>query len=233
MVESLARGIQNDHKTGAHQRFSAISRRLLLLLAGINAPSAIACTILPLLNPAPSGFISDARPAIKWRAAVPVAAGAAVVVPAAQYRVMLESREPEGRVLHTEDTLTANTELIPALPLAETRAAVKVLVAVDCPDLAPRDLAVQAAAFHIDVRPACGRAGQLMFDRASRRLSWQGGAPRYEVRLFDATGARLLDTATVAAPVLTVNAQIETGALAAVRPQCGGTFGEFDFVVLR
>ena len=185
----------------------------------------------PLLDPPSSApaALNEARPTIKWRALGPAAANA----PAVQYRVMLESREPEGRVLHSEDTLTTNTELIPALALAETRAAVKVLVAANCPDLAPRDLAVQAAAFHIDVRPACGRARQLMFDRASRRLSWQGSAPRYEVRLFDATGARLLGTATVAAPVLTVNAQIETGALAAVRPQCGGTFGVFDFVVLR
>ena len=202
----------------------------MLLLTGLNAPPAIACTILPLLNPAPSGFISDARPAIKWRAAVPGAPGAAVAVPAVQYRVMLEAREPEGRVLHTEDTLTTHPELIPALPLAETRAAVKVLIGVDCPDLAPRDLAAQAAAFHIDVRPVCGRVERLAFDRARRQLTWQGAAPRYEVRLFDATGARLLDAATVAAPALPIGALNGGGTLAAVRPQCGSSFGEFEFV---
>lgn len=237
----------NRPKNGSHQRFWPIAASIALLLAGITARPASACTMIPLIGlpsespsspespssigtPATSGALATAgvlttpRPVLKWRAL----AGANP-----PYRVMLEAREPEGRVLHAEDVLTANTELIPAQALAQTRASVKVLVSAGCAELTPRDVAAQAAAFHIDVRAACGSAASLIFDAATRRLTWQSSAAQHELRVFDSAGVRLLESTVLAAAQWTAGAHIEPGALAAVRAQCGGMFGPFSFAVLR
>jgi hypothetical protein len=153
------------------------------------------------------------RPEIEWRA-----------VPGARsYRIQLESRVPEGRVIERVDTSVADNRFIPPRPLADRRAAVKVLVTADCAN-APA-IAAQAAWFFIDAAPTCPAPQKLVAMDRSAEWSAVPGATSYELEVYALPDGRLLlrrDT-----PLTTATLPADSSSkLIAVRSHCASVVGD-------
>lgn len=168
------------------------------------------CAPLEPTAPPRTATVVEARPQIAWPA-----------VPGAKsYRVQIESRVPEGRVLERVDARVPENRFVPPRPLAEDRAAVKVVVTADC--ATPPNIASQPAWFYIDAAAACPRAEALAFNAGAAR--WRGTAARYEVEVFSAVDGRLLarrDTPVASLPLPASHEPM----LVAVRPRCGPVLG--------
>jgi hypothetical protein len=186
--------------------------RLPVFVAALLASAAAhaQCTPLEPVSPRRDATVTDARPEIAW----PAAAGAK------SYRVQIESRVPEGRVIERLDARVAEPRFVPPRPLAEDRAAVKVVVTADC--ATPPNIASQPAWFYVDAAAACPPAEALAFTGGAAR--WRGTAARYEVEVFFADDGRLL--ARQDTPVTSLRLPAAPGpVLVAVRPRCGTVLG--------
>jgi hypothetical protein len=189
-----------------------IALRLPVFAAALLASAAAhaQCTPLEPASPRREATVTDTRPEIAW----PAAAGAK------SYRVQIESRVPEGRVIERLDARVAEPRFVPPRPLAEDRAAVKVLVTADCAD--SPNLAAQPAWFYIDAAAACPAANAL--DVSGRAARWHGSAARYQVEIYAAEGGRLL--ARQETPIASLPLPEAPGAmLVSVRPRCGTILG--------
>ena len=170
------------------------------------------CAPLAPTQPAREATVPDARPEIAW----------APVPGARSYRVQIESRVPEGRVVERIDATVSATRFVPPRPLAEERAAVKVLITPDCAK-AP-NLGERPAWFFIDATRACASPDGLEF--SPRGVEWRASrrATRYEVEVYASPEGRLLARSETpltyaALPVAS------TPVLVAVRPRCGSVLG--------
>lgn len=187
-------------------------RALLAAIALAAQPAlAAACPEAEIIVPAQGSAIAQGRPRIEWKA----------VAGASEYRVQLESRVPEGRVLAQFDTRVPGNVFTPPSALTDYQAAVKVRVAVACdePDEAP--VSELQPRFFVDVSSTCPAVEELRMDTATARISWRGAASvrRYEVRIFsgeDAAGGAMVGTI---APSIALPQQL--GALVVrVQPVC-------------
>ncbi len=157
--------------------------RALLAAITFAAQPAVAagCPEAEIIVPTQGSLVGQARPRIEWRA----------VAGASEYRVQLESRVPEGRVLVQFDTRVSGSVFTPPSPLTDYQAAVKVRVAVACdePDEAP--VSELQPRFFVDVSGTCPAVEDLRIDSAAARISWRGAASvrRYEVRIFSGEDA--------------------------------------------
>jgi hypothetical protein len=96
---------------------------LLTALLLWQTPGTVACQSSGIVAPARGSTVADARPVLTW-----------LVIPGAiRYRVEIESRVPEGRILVSLDTQVSGTRFQPPQPLTDHRAAVKVRVTAGCP----------------------------------------------------------------------------------------------------
>ena len=167
-----------------------------ILAAGAQVANA-ACLEVELVNPAPGSTISEARPRIEWRA----------IEGAEHYRLRLESRVPEGKVLSALDTLVTGTSFVPPAVLTDYQAAVKVRVSLPCPDVDDPTVGELQPRFYIDVSPACP-AVQDVYWADGGRIAWapQPRAKRYDVSIISADDGALLAQAQTSAPNVSVAA---------------------------
>jgi len=180
------------------------------------------CAPVELLHPLQNSTLHDARPDIKW-AALP---GVKL------YRVQIESRVPEGRVLERVDTRISDTRFVPPRPLADRRAVVKLLITADCPESAP--IATRPAWFFIDLGPSCPAVQGLSFFGANApRVEWArtGGATHYEVEAYSAAEGRLIARKETTLASIDLP-QVAAALLVAVRPRCESVVGEAAYGLL-
>jgi hypothetical protein len=174
------------------------------------------------MSPVKGSVVYSARPEVQWRD-----------LPGAKaYRIQIEARVPEGEVIERIDAQVRGTRFNPPRPLAERRAAVKLLVTADCAD-AP-SVTQDAAWFYIDMAKACPAPGHLAFAGAgSSQVAWSQGAgvTEYELEVFSLPEGRLVERRRVAATSSALP-RAATPLLVAVRPRCGAFTGEAAYGVL-
>ena len=180
------------------------------------------CTPVEMLDPLRDSTIHDARPGIKWAALSGVKL----------YRVQIESRVPEGQVLERIDARVSGTGFVPPRPLADRRAAVKLLVTADCPE--PTQIATRSAWFFIDMAPISPAVQGLSFSGAdAHKAQWArtSGATRYEVEAYSLADGRLIGRKET--PLTSTDLpQVAAALVVAVRPRCESVVGEAAYGLL-
>ncbi len=201
-----------------HGKLICLAGLLVLLLnARITSGS---CTEAALLSPPPNTTTGANRPAIEW---TPVAG-------AGLYRVQIQSRVPEGKVLATLDTKTTAPRFTPPQTLTDHRAVVKVRVTVDCQDDAPPALALNnAARFHIDTSPLCVMPDEVETTETDGRLAikWKSlpDISFYVVSLFSALDGKLLTRLETPANQALVSDAPSGLVVVSLRPFCKTGYG--------
>ena len=174
------------------------------------------CAPVEILDPVKNSTIHGARPDIRWSGL----SGVKV------YRVQIESRVPEGRVIERIDTRVGDTRFVPPRPLTDRRAAVKLLVTADCPE--STSIATRPAWFFIDIAPNCPSIQKLSFSGAgTSKVEWArtSDATRYEVEAYSVSDGRLIarkETTVASAELPRADAPL----IVAVRPRCESVVGE-------
>ena len=163
---------------------------------------------------------TEKQPRIDWTA----------VPEANAYRVHLQSRVPEGRVVSVHDTAVKQAAFLPPQPLAEHRAKVTVRVSAVC---GSETSAEAVSWFLIDTSPTC-RLGEMsaVADAGTASLRWQpvAGAVSYEVRAYGLLDGRLMASQETRAPEAKLG--LSDGAVVSVRPACASGLGEALYRVL-
>ncbi len=133
-------------------------------------------------------MVADARPILSWRA----------IPGASQYRVEIESRVPEGRVLVSLDTQESGTSFRPPQPLTDFRSAVKVRVTAGCPSDDGSRLREKPSSFQIDTSPLCPGPARIALSEDGRDIQWSAvpAAIRYDVMLLGSHGSVRLERQT-------------------------------------
>jgi hypothetical protein len=172
-----------------------------------------ACEAPELTGPQAS---TDKHPRLTWSA----------VDGATSYRVRVQSRVPDGRVLAFYDTVVAAPEFLPPRPLAEHRAKVTVRLTAICGREASAE---SVATFMIDTSALC-RLDEIEAGQGSLKWPPVAGARSYEVRAYRLRDGRLLasqETRDAAAQL-----ELKEAAVVSVRPACAGGLGEAVYRVL-
>jgi hypothetical protein len=174
------------------------------------------CASVEILNPPRGSTLHDARPEIRW----------SEVTGAKAYRVQIEGRVPEGQVVERIDARVGGTRFVPPRPLAERRAAVKLLVTPDCAESA--SIATRPAWFFIDMAPKCSAIqGLSLSGEGEPRAQWvrSSGATRYEIEIYAVSDGR-----SIARRETTINStelpRAATPLIVSVRPRCESVVGE-------
>jgi hypothetical protein len=185
-----------------------------LLSFAVSWSSEPACTEAELLEP--SAIVADARPILSWRA----------IPGAADYRVEIESRVPEGQILVTLDTRVSGTRFQPPRPLTDFRAAVKVRVTAGCPADDGRRLRERPASFQIDTSPLCPAPARVGLSEDGGAIEWSAvpAAVRYDVWLLSPDAEVRLERQTESTRLPLPSAGGETLAVV-LRPYCATGFG--------
>lgn len=208
---------------GVYLRSSAVSL-FLILLASLavqlclyrRASAADACPAAEIISPAQGSFVAHPRPAIEWRA----------LPGASRYRLQLESRVPEGRVLARFDSVVAGTRFVPPANLADSRAAVKLLITADCGAQAP-SVTENAAWFFMDLSALCPAPAEILVNAAPGPVvTWQPvkQALRYEVSVFTAAEGRLLAKAESVEPRFRFSTAPAAPYYVALRARCAEAY---------
>jgi hypothetical protein len=180
------------------------------------------CAPIEITYPARGSTVKDTRPEVRWKE----------VTGAKSYRIQIESRVPEGRVIERVDALASGARFLPPRPLADERAAVKLLVTADCagsPSVAP-----QPAWFYVDAAASCAPVqGLELSGSGAPTAAWSRGgrATRYEVEAYSYEDGRLLargETTLVQADLPRAAVPL----LVAVRPRCDSRFGQAAYGLL-
>jgi hypothetical protein len=173
------------------------------------------CRDAEILEPATKSTVVVAQPVIVWRPIVGVS----------DYRVEVESRMPEGRVLVSLDTQLSGTSLRLPQALTDSRAGVKVRVTAGCPADGGSRLREQAASFYIDTSPLCPVPERIQVSSDRRSIEWSATekATRYDVTLLrpDGTVVRQAQTQRRTFPLPDTGDTL----VATVRPYCATGFG--------
>ena len=184
--------------------------------------AAADCPAAEIVAPERGALVGEPRPAVEWRALPGVS----------RYRVQLESRVPEGRVVTSTDSVVEGTRFVPPANLAESRAAVKLLVTALCGDAAAR-VSEQPARFYVDLARACPPVSKLSFEipaladaGGAGKVAWTGAAAatRFEVVLYAMPGGEMMSSGETPS----ASYDLPGGAqamLVAVRPRCGAAVG--------
>ena len=194
---------------------------VLLSLAGSSGPST--CQEAEVTEPAGGMTVTEARPVMSWRE----------IPGASRYRVEIESRVPEGRVLVSLDTEVSGITFRPPEPLTDFRAAVKVRVTVGCLAEAGSKLRERAASFYIDTSPLCPVPARIAVSDNQRDVEWSAvsKAIRYDVTLVspaDGTTVRRGQSQSTHSPLPPTNETL----VAVVRPYCATGFGPWSSALI-
>lgn len=195
---------------------------IALPAACVSGPAFSECTPAQIQSPARGSTVQDARPEIRWAAA----AGAET------YRVQIESRVPEGRVIERVDARVSGTRFVPPRPLTDRRAAVKLLVTANCPESA--NVSPQAAWFFVDAASRCAAVrGLALSDAGAPRAAWSRAerATGYEVETYSLSDGRLISRRETTLPSADLP-RASAPLVVAVRPRCGPLAGEAAYGLL-
>jgi hypothetical protein len=160
--------------------------------------------------------VTEKQPRIAW-AAAPAATA---------YRVRVQSRVPDGRVLAAYETVVNAPQFLPPRPLAEHQAKVTVRLSALC---GSETSAESVSTFMIDTSSACKLAG-LELENTSLKWPAVPGARSYEVRAYRLTDGRLIasqETRDAGAQL-----PLKESAVISVRPACAAGLGEALYRVL-
>jgi hypothetical protein len=189
----------------------------LLAALVVQASAAGECRLSNIVQPVQGVTVTDSRPVLMWVAT----AGAT------RYRVEVESRVPEGRILVSLDTQVSGTRFQPPRPLTDHRAAVKVRVTAGCAPDAGGTLREQPATFYIDTSPLCPAPDRIALSADRRNVEWPavGKAVRYDVT-FLRTDGTVAGQAQAQRNSVALPARANAGTLVAVvRPYCPTGYG--------
>lgn len=184
--------------------------------------SAQDCPAAELMAPAIGQTVSAGRPSIEWRA-----------IPGVErYRVQMESRIPEGRVLNRFDTVVSGTKFVPPTALADEQAAVKVLVTAECSAASQPTVIEEPARFFIDLRASCPVPAAVQA-KDGKRITWGkvAGAQQYELAVYSTIDGRSLlqaETLDVVYPL-----SIQPPAYVMLRARCGQAYSAPVYQVLE
>lgn len=175
-------------------------------------------------------WIADTRPRLEW---TPVAGANA-------YRVWVESRVPEGRVLFTHEFQTTTSFWQPPQPFTDAKANVRVRVEALCQADARVEHTASTpleARFRIDAGMACVMPPYDVVTTAqSVEISWPElpGTKRFHVSAFPAAAS---DAAAFSAETPLTRMRLTTLTrgiwTVGVRPRCANGYGGFRFHVLN
>lgn len=181
---------------------------------------ADSCRIAEVVAPTKGETIASARPGIQWRALPGVE----------RYRVQMESRMPEGRVLNRFDTVVVGTKFVPPAALTDERAAVKVLVTAECGAGKQPSVIEEPARFFIDLRHSCP-APSIVVEQG--RVAWGkvAGAQRYEVAAYSVLDGRSVLQAETLDPSYRLP-DIPQGGFVMVRTRCADAYSVPVYQVL-
>lgn len=195
-------------------RAYALSPALVLLLTTSSYALSI-CQESQVIEPTARSTIAESRPVVAWRP----------IPGASHYRLEIESRFPEGRVIASLDTQVRGTTFQPPQPLTDFRAAVKLRVTAGCPADDGSRLREKAASFYIDTSPLCPAPARIAVSDDQRNLEWSvtEKAIRYDVTLLRPDGTVVRQGQTQRRNFALPNAG-ET-LVAVVRPYCATGFG--------
>lgn len=178
----------------------------------IAAPS---CEPPHLLSPTLK-TIATAQPLIKWSA----------VSGATSYRLQINSRALEDKIIAQIDTQVTGTRYQVAQPLAESTARVAVVIIANCGEGAA-DVVRGTGRFYIDLRPLCVLESATVGRNTDNwRVTWPevSGVASYEVAVYDRAG-RLLAANTVRDQQFLVAADERGPAAVAITPHCTNSVG--------
>lgn len=196
-------------------------------LSDIHAEEA--CDTPQLLSP--SGIdIANAKPRFEWT----------TIADAKRYRLWLESRLPEGRVLFTHDIQTTSTYWIPPAALTETRALLKVKLTAICGEEAGNDampVRPPFARFRIDTSVSCAlpAAPVITLSGQGAEVSWSAvaGAEYYELSAYSGVEAQLARKSESRVTKFQFDRLSPGVWVIAVRPRCSSGYGAYRFRVLN
>jgi hypothetical protein len=149
---------------------------------------------------------------------------------ASAYRVRLQSRVPDGRVLAAHDTVVKSPEFLPPRPIAEHRAKVTVRLSAIC---GSETSAESVSSFVIDTSPTCKLGGlEATLDAGKASVKWPAlaGARSYEVRAYRLADGRLLASQQTREAALEL--ALGEPAVVSVRPACAAGLGEAIYRVV-
>ena len=200
-----------------------VDSRLIGILAGLalGLPAFAQsgeCHEANVVVPAKGSVVEDHSPTIVWEP-LPGASG---------YRVEIESRIPNGRVVARVDSQVTGLNFTPSRPLATERAAVKVSVTAGCKEGARKGAAEMGPSFFVDVRGLCAApAGLRISPGRTLVIEWSAAsaASKAEVSLFSVVDGAVLmkeevvgQRAALAAP--------EVPFAIALRSRCGDIYSK-------
>lgn len=188
------------------------------------------CGTPEFLSPAVTD-IANPRPPFEW----------SPVLNAKRYRLWLESRLPEGRVLSTYDIQTTLTHWIPPAALTETRALIKVKLTAICGEDGGNSEALPVnppfARFRIDTSASCILQETPAVTLASQgaEINWPvvAGADYYELATYSGADAKLVHKNEVRNTRFRLEALTPGVWIISVRPHCLTGFGAYRFRVLN
>jgi hypothetical protein len=201
-----------------------LKRTNLTAIVGIGlsacSPALVAACDPPRQLLTDATVIADRQVQIAW----------APVEGATAYRVRLQSRVPNGRVVASHDTVVTSPAFRPPQPLAEQRAKVTVRLNAIC---GAETSAESVSWFLIDTSAGC-RIGELNARAAAGKatLQWK---PVPEAQTYDVRVHALGDGRTIAAREtrsLQAEVELREAAVVSVRPACAGGLGEAVYRVV-
>jgi len=146
------------------------------------------------------------------------------------YRVRLQSRVPNGRVVASHDTMVTSPVFRAPQPLAEHRAKVTVRLSAVC---GAETSAESVSWFVIDTSAGC-RIGELTARAAAgkARVDWKAvpGAQAYDVRAHALADGRVIAARETRAPGAEL--ELREAAVVSVRPACESGLGEAVYRVV-
>lgn len=202
---------------------------VLALMCSNNALALPECEQPTLVLPAKK-LIADTRPRIEW---TPIA-------DAKFYRIWIESRVPEGRVLFAQDVQTTASFWQSPQPLTDHKANVRLKVQANCGSAVQdhEKLKQLETRFRIDASMTCIMPDHpfIKITQLGIELSWgaMSDARTYEVAVFPAqsVGSRVIKAETARTSV-----RLERPATGiwtiGVRPRCANGYGAYRFQTLN
>jgi hypothetical protein len=189
----------------------------IALTAGLPALAECEPPRFPLKE---SAATLDKQPQIAWQATQGATA----------YRVRLQSRVPNGRVVASHDTMVTTTSFRPPQPLTEHRAKVTVRLNAVC---GAETSAESVSWFLIDTSAGC-RIGEINAKAAAgkARLDWKAvpEAQTYDVRVHALGDGRTIAARETRTPVAEI--ELREAAVVSVRPACAAGLGEAVYRVV-
>jgi hypothetical protein len=195
-------------------------RLLAVVGLAVCSPAVLAACEAPRQTFTNVSTITDKHVQIAW-AAVEGATG---------YRMRLQSRVPNGRVVASHDTVVTTPSFRAPQPLAEHRAKVTVRLNAVC---GAETSAESVSWFLIDTSAGC-RIGEVNASAAAgkARLDWKAvpGAQTYDVRVHALADGRTIAARETRSPQAEI--ELREAAVVSVRPACAAGLGEAVYRVV-